>query len=388
MNQDRMLLRAEGREAQEKLLQSGDGDAALLYAYLALHPACTAAEAAAALKWEEPRAGRARGLLLAYGLASDGSEPPPRGESVYHPAELVAAREGDPGFNGLCNFMEAALGRVLRKGEMEILLGVYETLNLTPDVMVLLISFCREEGMLSARNLEKWAYRWHDQGLTTYASAEAFLEEWRLRNDRYGRILRLFGHERRPSDAERTYMDEWLRRGITLELIRAGYDEMTASIGRFNWAYLNKILLNWAAEGVKTPQQAKARDRRAPAPGQKPESAEHMILRRMSERREAREKLLSARLEELRRLSPEFAENEKELRLCASRAARSQGGERAEAERAREALLQKRTGLLRAYGKPDDWLENKPDCPLCGDRGYIGTQKCECLLRALAQAQS
>ena len=98
--------------------------------------------------------------------------------------------------------------------------------------------------------------------------------------------------------------------------------------------------------------------------------------------------LLSARLEELRRLSPEFAENEKELRLCASRAARSQGGERAEAERAREALLQKRTGLLRAYGKPDDWLENKPDCPLCGDRGYIGTQKCECLLRALAQAQS
>ena len=383
MGLKRMLLRAEGREAFENLLRAGDGDTALLYAYLVLNPACTDDMAAGALHWNETRLGRARGLLLAYGLATDDMAPPPRDEARYHPAELVSVREGDPAFNGLCNYLEAALGRILRKSELETLLGVYESLNLSPDVMVLLISWCRDEGQLSARNLEKWAYRWHDLGLHTYAAAEAFLEDWRLKNDRYGRILRIFGWDRRPSDSEKGYMDTWADKGITTEMIRAAYDEMTGCIGRFNWAYLNKILLNWAAEGIKTPRQAKERSRTAGP--QKPESAETAILRDMAEKRAAREKLLAARLEELRRASPAFTENERALRLCASRVARGQGEARTDAEQEREELLAQRTAILRTLGRPESWLEDKPDCPLCGDRGYVGTRKCQCLLKALEQ---
>lgn len=383
MNQGRMLLHAEGREAFEALLRAGDGDTALLYAYLALTPACTDKMAAAALKWDMTRLGHARSLLLAYGLASDDMAPPPRGEAQYHPAELAEARTGDPAFNGLCNYLEAALGRILRKSELETLLGVYETLNLSPDVLVLLISWCREEGTLSARNLEKWAYRWHDLGLHTYAAAEAFLEDWRLKNDRYGRILRLFGWDRRPSDSEKKFMDSWTEKGITIELVRAAYDEMTGCIGRFNWAYLNKILMNWTDEGVKTPQQAKDRNRGGSSGKQ--ETAETAILRRMAEKRAVREKTLAARQEELRSSSPAFLENERALRLCASRAARSQGAAREEAEQERETLLSCQISILRAMGKPEDWLEDRPDCPLCGDRGYVGTRKCRCLLKALGQ---
>lgn len=385
MKQGRMLLRTEGREAFESLLRAGDGDAALLYAYLAIHPACTDNMAASALKWDMTRLGKARGLLLAFGLASDDMAPPPKGEAQYHPAELSAAREGDPGFNGLCNYMEAALGRILRKSELETLLGVYETLNLSPDVLVLLISWCREEGQLSARNFEKWAYRWHDLGLHTFAAAESFLEDWRLKNDRYGRILRIFGWDRRPSDSEKAYMDAWADKGITIELIRAAYDEMTGCIGRFNWAYLNKILLNWAAEGVKTTKQAKERVKTAPQ--NKGETVETAILRKMAEKRTARERALAERLDEMRRCSPAFMDNERALRLCASRAARSQGAARGEAEREREELMERQTAILRALNKPDNWLDDKPDCPLCGDRGYIGTRKCQCLLKALRQAE-
>ena len=384
MEEGRLLLRQEGREAQETLLRINDGDAALLYVYLQLNPACTVEAAADALRWERARAGRARGLLLAYGLAADGALPPPRKEASYPPGELTAAREGDPAFNGLCGYLEEALGRILRKSELETLLAVYETLNLTPDVLVLLISFCREEGQLSARNLERWAYRWHDQGLTTYAAAERFLEDWRLRNDRYGRILRIFGHDRRPSDAEKAYLDDWLKRGVTPELVSAAYDEMTTAIGRFNWAYINKILLNWMTEGIRTPQQAKARDKR-PAPAKK-ETAETAILRRMAEKRAGRERTLAARLAELRAASPEFLENERALRLAASKLARSRGDERLRAQEEHQALLTRRAGLLRAYGKDEHWLEDQPDCPLCGDRGYVGTEKCQCLLKALEQA--
>ena len=111
--------------------------------------------------------------------------------------------------------------------------------------------------------------------------------------------------------------------------------------------------------------------------------AEVRALRYLAEKRAARERELFARQEALRAQSPAFLENEKALRLCASRAARGRGAHRERAEGERQRLLDDRAEILRALCKPPDWLEDKPDCPLCGDRGYVGTQKCRCLIRLL-----
>ena len=119
----------------------------------------------------------------------------------------------------------------------------------------------------------------------------------------------------------------------------------------------------------------------APAVPEPKENAEAVILRHLEEKRAAREKALAARLEELRRTSPDFLENEKSIRLCASKIARSQGSDRANVEQERQKLLEQRAVILQNYGRPADWLEDKPDCPLCNDRGYVGTQKCRCLIR-------
>lgn len=121
----------------------------------------------------------------------------------------------------------------------------------------------------------------------------------------------------------------------------------------------------------------------APAVPEPKENGEAVILRRLEEKRSAREKTLTARLEELRHMSPEFLANEKAIRLCASKAARSQGAARTGAEMERDQLLEQRAAILQDYGRSADWLEDKPDCSICGDRGYVGTQKCQCLIRML-----
>ena len=50
-----------------------------------------------------------------------------------------------------------------------------------------------------------------------------------------------------------------------------------------------------------------------------------------------------------------------------------------------QACIGRQQEILRSLGKPEDWLQDKPDCPLCGDRGYVGTQKCRCLIKALEE---
>ena len=43
------------------------------------------------------------------------------------------------------------------------------------------------------------------------------------------------------------------------------------------------------------------------------------------------------------------------------------------------ALQRERAELLVAHGYPADYLEDKPNCPLCGDTGWRGSEVCSCL---------
>ena len=105
----------------------------------------------------------------------------------------------------------------------------------------------------------------------------------------------------------------------------------------------------------------------------------------MQEKRQQRALALEERRTWLREASPAFAENESALRLCASRMARAGAGDKAALAREYQGYLARQRELLAELDKPEDWLSDKPDCPLCGDRGYVGTQKCRCLVRALEE---
>lgn len=365
-----------------------DPQAALLYAYAASRDGgCTEEEAAAALGLAPEQVHKAAELTVVYGLTARELTPPPRQEPVYSAGELVRAREGDPAFSGLCSYFESAAGRILNRREMETLLNVHESLGMKPDVLTLLIGDCARRGRLTAREVERVAYRWHDMGLTDYADAEAYLQQQRDRRSRGARVLALFGmRDRLPGESEQKYIDKWDKLGVSDALLKLAYDRTLLGAGRMSWPYLDKIVTAWHEKGITTPEQAEHETREGPKGAlseKKAESAETAILRKMQEKRQQRALTLEKRREELRRESRAFAENESAMRLCASRMARSTGDARAALEtKYRESLAIQRE-ILEKLGKPADYLTDKPDCAKCGDRGYVGTKKCDCLLREL-----
>ena len=72
-------------------------------------------------------------------------------------------------------------------------------------------------------------------------------------------------------------------------------------------------------------------------------------------------------------------------------AALRQGDDPVQAVRAvreeNQSLQRERAVLLGAIGLPEDALDDKPACPLCGDRGWQGTQMCRCLKQLCAEEQ-
>ena len=122
------------------------------------------------------------------------------------------------------------------------------------------------------------------------------------------------------------------------------------------------------------------------------------VLRRATQRLEEERRVRRDRTERLRAQAyaqqPRLLQLDRQLQGTMSRlvaAALRRGEDPAQAVRAlREenlALQRERAVLLGALGLPEDALDDKPACPLCGDTGWRGAKMCTCLKKLCAQEQ-
>ena len=117
-------------------------------------------------------------------------------------------------------------------------------------------------------------------------------------------------------------------------------------------------------------------------------------LQRFEEDRQERETRFRERQESIFRRQPRLREVDSELRSTMSsiiaNALRRGTDPRPAVERLRDenlSLQAEKRELLARMGLPEDCLEEKPLCPLCGDTGYRNGQVCRCLRQYYAREQ-
>ena len=117
-------------------------------------------------------------------------------------------------------------------------------------------------------------------------------------------------------------------------------------------------------------------------------------LQQFEEDRRTREERFQARRESIFRRQPRLREIEDELRSTMSRIITSalrhgtDPGPAVEVLREENLRIQEeKRQLLTQMGLPQDCLEEKPACALCGDTGYRNGQVCRCLRQYYAREQ-
>ena len=399
-----LRIKQDIRQAARQTAAVKDPDAALLFCYVAACGGSCALPPPQQLNMDEARLQKARNLLVLYNICADSHGPQkPRKELEYDPTELKQARAGDEAFSGLCQYYESALGRVMRKSELEILYSVYSGLGMPAEALMLLVNYCAGRDRLTPRFFEKEAYQWSRDGVETYAQAEQYLANLQQRFSRQGEIMRLLGiRDRRLAESERQMVDKWIDYGYDADLIALAYDRTALRTGGLKWAYLDSILESWRAAGYKSRADVEANEGKPPARqdpsdpslrrGEFESGVAAAVSKQYERKRMQREQIRQARLEDLRKRNPSFAENEKALRLCASRTARAAAGEdQKEVDRLRQEnqrLLAVRAALLQGLGHDEAYLDPPPDCPKCQDQGYIGAEMCSCFREACRQEQA
>ena len=181
----------------QKLLSAASGDAALLYLYLKAgnDPQLAGQE----LHLNESRLSCAGATLRQLGLwQPDRVRILPGERPIYSETDVLSAMDSDRDFQYLYGEIQRLLGRNLTTEEMKIILGFVRYLNLPPDVISVLVCYCKErarqKGNLrnpSLRTIEKEAYAWAERGIDTVEEAAAFIQRENMRNSRMGKLLQL-----------------------------------------------------------------------------------------------------------------------------------------------------------------------------------------------------
>ena len=261
------------RSDMQKLLGAASGDAALLYLYL--RSGNDPATAEEVLHLSQSRLSCAAATLRQLGLWQEQRKALIVGERPsYTEKDVLSAMDTDRDFRSLYGEIQRLLGRNLNTEELKIILGFVRYLGLAPDVVCVLVCYCkdraRQRGSLrnpSLRTIEKEAYAWAEQGIDTMEEAAAFIQTQNMRTSQLGKLMQTLQIRGRNLTAgEEKYARQWLEMGFDMDVIALAYDRTCVNTGGLNWAYMNKILTRWHEAGLMTAEQVEKGDRKPVIP--------------------------------------------------------------------------------------------------------------------------
>ena len=263
----------------KRLVEKGNGDAALLYiALLRRHGTVPPRALAGELRWEKSRIEAAEAALRELGLLAPADLPEPADEKPeYQQRDIAEKLEDSEEFRQLTAQVERRLGKKLTTPDIAVLLGLLDYVGLPSDVIFLLVCHCAErvarrygEGRRpTLRQIEKEGYAWSRMGLDTQEAATAYLKKYNERQGAmpaYMRALNL--GERLPVASEEKYLTAWQEWGFTPEAVALAYDKTVLKCHELKWPYCNGILKRWHEAGLHTAAEIEARDRPAPRAAQ------------------------------------------------------------------------------------------------------------------------
>lgn len=180
----------------------------------------------------------------------------------YTSAEIDAVAEKNKAIDTLFKQAEEILDRILSPSDFELIYSFVDWLGLPVEVVIMLLQYAASRGKTAKRYLETVAIDWADKGIDNYESAEAYIREIELKISNEGKIRGILGiYDRALTQTEKKYISAWtFEKNIPSELVAEAYDRTVAATGKLSWAYMNKILLSWVEDGVKTVDEVREKE--------------------------------------------------------------------------------------------------------------------------------
>lgn len=149
------------------------------------------------------------------------------------------------------------------------LTAIVTELALTPEYVVTLASYMKDNGKLTVTRLTAECERLTRRGIDNTEALEAYIKDAVSSTAAERELRRMFGiYDRAITPTMKKYFLTWTEdMGFGTEIVAAAYDISATSTGRLALAHINKILEGWHAAGCVTLADCRAEAERMRASG-------------------------------------------------------------------------------------------------------------------------
>lgn len=154
--------------------------------------------------------------------------------------------------------VEDTLGQPLDPNNTELILYLFEQLEMSTELIVYLYSYCIGMNKRTSRYIEKVALAWAEKGIKTVDEAKTASADY-LSTNRC--VMTAFGLRRSLTPAETDFVERWFNTlGFTEELVKEACTRTILRTGKPDFRYADRILETWAESGTKTMADVARRD--------------------------------------------------------------------------------------------------------------------------------
>ena len=173
--------------------------------------------------------------------------------------DIAAEMTENKALSDLCAIAAEILERPLKKRDMETLYWFYDELELSPEVITLLLEYCVSKDKRGMSFIEKTAIKWHKNGITTLGAADDFIRGEKDSESYIGAMKRLFNFgDRKLSKSEEDTLNKWRTEyGMDEDMVSLAYEYSLDAIHQLSFPYIDTILKRWKELGITTVEAAK-----------------------------------------------------------------------------------------------------------------------------------
>ena len=148
-------------------------------------------------------------------------------------------------------------GKAVSQNEAMILVSLYDYLRLNAESIVKIIEYCRENGSVSFRVVERTAYSLFDADITTPDAIDEYIKREKNKNEITEKIRDLFGIGKRALIThEKNLIKTWTETyGYGADVINRAYEVTIKSINEPSLDYAGAIMKRWHDQGISTVEQ-------------------------------------------------------------------------------------------------------------------------------------
>lgn len=170
--------------------------------------------------------------------------------------QVVKRCKESPEIANMFTDIQQILGKTIGYDGECILLMIHDQYGLPVEVIYMLVNYCVSVGKSGFSYISKVGKDWGEKEIDTIEKADEQIKILNTCSGAWKEFASMAGIQNpRPSSVQSAYLYTWtIELKFNVEMIYMAYEEMVNHSSKISFAYMNKVLMNWHAKGIKTPE--------------------------------------------------------------------------------------------------------------------------------------